>query len=112
MLGAIVFKELRQEEAWDLIQGSELYGPTLLTYELISIARTKVVRNPERLEALTRALRIGLDMDIQLVDIDHVEVLRLAIETGLSTYDASYLHVARVRGVPLVTFDERLRAAY
>ena len=30
------------------------------------------------------------------------------LETGLTTYDASYLYLARTPGIPLVTFDERL----
>ncbi|RLA82227.1 MAG: PIN domain-containing protein, partial [Deltaproteobacteria bacterium] len=31
---------------------------------------------------------------------------------GLSTYDATYLLLARTMGVPLVTFDEQLAAAW
>ena len=38
-------------------------------------------------------------------------IVQLALETGLSTYDASYLWLARRLGAPLVTFDERLRRA-
>lgn len=45
------------------------------------------------------------------VVVDHVVVLRLALDTGLTTYDASYLYVARTLGLPLVTFDGRLRRA-
>ena len=32
------------------------------------------------------------------------------LETGLTTYDASYLYLARSLGVPLLTFDGRLAA--
>ncbi|NPA30807.1 MAG: type II toxin-antitoxin system VapC family toxin [Chloroflexi bacterium] len=39
------------------------------------------------------------------------EILPLARETGLSVYDASYLHLALQRGVPLATQDRRLRQA-
>ncbi len=37
------------------------------------------------------------------------EILALAREHGLSTYDASYLDLAMRRGLPLATQDERLR---
>ena len=45
------------------------------------------------------------------MDIDQLAVLALAVETGLSTYDASYLHLSQVMDAPLVTFDGRLRRA-
>ena len=39
------------------------------------------------------------------------ETLALAREQGLSTYDATYLHLAMRRGYPLATTDEVLRQA-
>ncbi len=39
------------------------------------------------------------------------EILSLAREQGLSTYDATYLHLAMRRGFPLATTDELLRQA-
>ena len=39
------------------------------------------------------------------------EILSLAREQGLSTYDATYLHLAMRQGSPLATTDELLRQA-
>jgi len=39
------------------------------------------------------------------------EILSLAREQGLSTYDATYLHLAMRQGVPLATTDDLLRQA-
>lgn len=39
------------------------------------------------------------------------EILALAREQRLSTYDATYLHLAMRRGLPLATVDELLRQA-
>jgi len=39
------------------------------------------------------------------------EIIALAREQGLSTYDATYLHLAMRRGLPLATTDELLRQA-
>jgi predicted nucleic acid-binding protein len=39
------------------------------------------------------------------------EILSLAREQGLSTYDAAYLHLAMRQGFPLATSDELLRQA-
>jgi len=38
-------------------------------------------------------------------------VLDLALEHGLTAYDAAYLDLAMRRGLPLATADARLRAA-
>jgi predicted nucleic acid-binding protein len=39
------------------------------------------------------------------------EILALAREQGLSTYDAAYLHLAMRQGLPLATADKSLRQA-
>jgi predicted nucleic acid-binding protein len=60
---------------------------------------------------VTEALETARSLAYEWVNVDIVAVLRLADETGLTTYDASYLHVASVLDLPLVTFDKRLARA-
>ena len=45
-------------------------------------------------------------MVIVWAEVLHTEVADLALETGPSTYDASYLFLARCLGMPIVTFDK------
>ena len=111
VLGAMMFQEMRAEEAEALIGDDELYEPTLLSYELANIALKKVRVYGEPAEDVSELLALALHMEFRWVQVDHQEVFRLALETGLSSYNASYLHVARVVGVPLVTFDNALRKA-
>ena len=112
-LGAIVFSEPRRREALSLLEGADLYAPTILAYELTSIARTKIVRYPNEANEVENALAQAFtDIYVNWVEPNHNEVLRIALETHLSTYDASYLYVSRMHGIPLVTFDERLRRAF
>lgn len=47
LLGAIVFGEPRAKEAIPLIRGEELYAPSLLGYELASVARKKARLYPD-----------------------------------------------------------------
>ena len=110
VLGALIFGEPRAKEALSLLEGAELYAPPLLAYELTSVARKKALKYPQLRERISEALEIGLSLDINWTEVDHLEVLRLALETGLTTYDASYLYLARSLGVPLLTFDERAAA--
>lgn len=44
--------------------------------------------------------------------VDHLEALRLAASAGCSTYDCEYVSGALRAGIPLVTFDKRLLAAF
>ena len=53
----------------------------------------------------------GLGMDFIWQDVPFEAVMQLAIETGLSAYDASYLQLAMDLRTPLATFDRRLREA-
>ncbi len=110
VLGAIAFGESRGEEAVSLLESADLYEPSLLAYELSSIARSKIREDPEQRDSILRGLELMLDWDFAWMNIDQLQVVDLALETGLSTYDASYLYVARTLGLPLVTFDRRLQA--
>ncbi|MCH8206550.1 MAG: type II toxin-antitoxin system VapC family toxin [Chloroflexi bacterium] len=111
VLAAIVFHEPQSEDAVVLLRGRELYAPLLTAYELTSVAYKKSLRYPQKRAALSEALEVALAMDIRWVDVDHQGVLRIALDSGLTTYDASYLYLSRFLGVPLITFDEVLQAA-
>ncbi len=112
ILGAMMFRESRADEAELLVGDGPLYEPPLLLYELTNIARKKTLLEPGKLVSIVEALDVIFAMDIQWRDVDHPQVLQLALETGLTTYDASYIYVAQTVGVPLVTFDKKMQAAY
>jgi len=111
VLGALLFGEPRAEKAFSLLRRAELYAPTLLPYELASLTRKKIRRYPKQRERLLEALRVGLSLELHLVEVDHETVLKLSLDTGLTTYDASYLFLARSLEAPLVTFDRQLQQA-
>ena len=112
VLGAIIFVEPRAEEAKALLGEDLLHEPSLLGYELASIARKKIFQNPDRHEQVSQSLVRALDADINWIDVDFVEVLGLALGSGLSTYDASYLYVARRQSAELVTFDAQMQSVW
>ena len=111
-MATIAFEEPRADEAEELLEFADLFAPQLLAYELTNVAQTKARHSPHDLSAIEQGLLWALMLDIQWADVDHQAVLALALEKGITTYDASYLYVARSLGFPLVTFDDRLQAAY
>lgn len=111
LLAAVAFGEPEAALATALIGDADLYEPTLLGYELASIARKKISNYPEQRDGLLRGLLAILSLDMQLVEPDLQRVVELALESGLSTYDASYLRIAWSLALPLVTYDRRMRVA-
>ncbi len=112
VLGAVAFREPRSTEAEALIKGVELLAPSIIFYELTSIAHKKARHYPAQRKQFTDILLRALSLGIEIRDVNHPQVLQLALETGLTTYDASYIYVAQTVGVPLVTFDKKMQAAY
>ena len=110
VLAALSYEEPRSQEAGDLLVGSVLHAPNLLAYELTNVARKKLIQDPTRRDVIIQALEDALSMDLHLEEVDHIATLELALSTGLSTYDASYLQLSRSLDAPLVTFDEKLQA--
>ena len=111
VIAAIAFQETRALEAQAILEGADLAAPHLLGYELANVARNKTLRNPQILETIREGLLGALQLEIQWQEVDHLAVLELALETGLTAYDATYLYVAQTLGIPLVTFDQQLQAA-
>ena len=112
-LAAIVFDEPGAGEWVRRLDGAVLFAPTLLQYELESVARKKCRRNPDESSRIVRALALALDprAGITWMDPDPSDVVLVANATGLTAYDASYLCLAGMLDADLATADETLGAA-
>lgn len=110
---AVIFGEPEGHTIWPRLRGATLFAPTLLAYELSSIARKKMRRAPADAARILLALATALEPRWGLVwrEVDAVDVVLIASATGLTTYDASYLWLAGSLGAELVTLDGRLAAA-
>jgi predicted nucleic acid-binding protein len=110
VIAAIVFGEPEAERAATLIGNAELVAPPLLRFEVTNTAWKKIKRHVKQADLIVAGLRLALELDIDYVDVDHEAVLDLAVEKGMTAYDASYLWLSRKLKAPLVTLDERLSA--
>jgi len=109
-LGALLFGEPEGEAVAGRLRASSLMAPALLPFEVANVCLKKVRRHPDQRDALVVAFGMLEGMEVAMVEVDHGEVLGLAERTGLTTYDASYLWLARRTGSELVTLDRQLQA--
>ena len=110
-LGALVFGEIGAETIAKQLSRSSLVAPQLLRFELASIAFKKATKHPGQLEQIREAFHMAGRLAIEILSVDHLEVIDLAAQARLTTYDASYLWLARKTGGELVTLDKRLLKA-
>lgn len=107
----IYFQEQRHREAERLTRGVDLFAPTLLNYEMASAATKKIAENPRLRETVVGRLETFLHSGINRLEVDYLAVVGVVEDTGLTLYDASYFYLARVMGLPLLTFDGELSRA-
>jgi predicted nucleic acid-binding protein len=95
------------------LHGAALFAPHLLAYELGNAAWKKARRDPGQAPAILRALTRVLEPDagIEWCSVPLPDVVLVAVATGLTVYDASYVWLAAFLGAELVTLDKRVKSA-
>jgi predicted nucleic acid-binding protein len=108
-LAGLIFHEPWHALALDGLRGRALHAPTLLPFEIASVAAEK--HRAGRADIATVGLLQFVAMAIALHPVDPAAALSLALRYSLSTYDAAYLWLAAELKAPLATFNEKLAAA-
>ena len=109
-LAAVVFSEPEGLEVLVALGDDSLSAPVILPLELTNVARTKARQRPVEAAVIRENLKAGLSRPIAIIEVNFDAVFQLALDTGLTTYDASYLWLSRHIGAPLVTLDKKLAA--
>ena len=110
-VAAILFDEPEAAPIAASVRGP-LVAPTLLRYELASVATTRLIRHPHQARAIQQRYELLDDLQLAYVEPEWSRLPALARRWSLSAYDAAYLQLALSRGAPLVTLDARLAAAW
>jgi len=111
VLAAVAFGEARADEGAAMLRDKRLVAPGLIWYEVSEVARVKCVTRPGETQAILEQLDDARLVPIVLQAPDWERLTQLALDSGLTAYDAAYLLLARSLGVPLATFDRRLGEA-
>jgi predicted nucleic acid-binding protein len=105
----------RAMSALERLESAEAYVPTLWSLEvangLLAAERRKRITASASADAMRILLELPIVTDPFTRSRDFNATWRLARTHGLSAYDACYLELAMRLNLPLVTLDERLRAA-
>lgn len=109
-VAAMVFGEPEAMAIAEFVNDSRLFAPALLDFELANVCWKKCRRTPAQQPLFLTAYALRRAIAVELAAVDHDETLALAVQTGLSVYDASYLWLSRQLGAELVTLDSRLAA--
>ncbi len=109
-IAAVLFDE---PEAAPVVASAKgkLIAPTLLRYELASVATTKLIRHPQRKDEILSRYRLLDKLAIEYVEPEWPDLPIIARRWALSACDAAYLQLALANGAALVTLDARLAAA-
>lgn len=109
-LASVVFQEPGFERIAEQLDGAAVFAPSLLKFELINTAWKKARRTPSDAPHILAALAIALADTWNVVwqDVEPIDVALIAISTGMTGYDASYLWLAGALGADLVTLDSAL----
>jgi predicted nucleic acid-binding protein len=110
-LAALLFGEPAAEAIAGRLDGARLVAPGVLAFELANVCLVKCRRHPGQREALLAGLKLRGRLGVEEIAVDHDAVVEIALETGLTAYDASYLWLARLFGADLVTLDKALGRA-
>lgn len=110
-LAALLFGEPQAEVIAGRLGGARLVAPSLMAFELANVCLVKGRRHSDQREALLASFDLFGRLGVEEIPVDHAIIVELALETGLTAYDASYLWLARHLRVELVTLDQALEAA-
>jgi predicted nucleic acid-binding protein len=97
----------------DLAREAELVVPAVWPFEMANVLAAAERRGRIRPADADRALAALARLPLRMAGIDASlpgRLLRVARDSGLSAYDASYLQLALSEGLPLATLDRELAA--
>jgi len=103
-------KERNVEEIFSKFEENKvnLVSPHLLVYETMNGLRSAVLQKRQTEKTAELLLDSFLNMGIHFEKVDEKGVLRLALKKSITSYDASYVWLAKSQNIGLLTLDEKL----
>ncbi|MFN9126559.1 MAG: type II toxin-antitoxin system VapC family toxin [bacterium] len=115
-VNAVLLRESSGEAVIEALEDEEMFlAPALVLYE-VGNALTVAVRrgrltNDDAVACSEKAAMLPWVLETHAGVARTRAVLELALESGLTVYDASFIELAKLRGCPLVSLDREMRRA-
>ena len=99
------------DEIFDLYEDGKIdfISSVLLPFEILNGLRNSILRKRITKQQAADLAKEFFKIKISLVEIDFKQTFSLSLKENLSVYDASYVWLARLRRIPLLTLDSRLK---
>jgi len=110
-LSALVFGEPKAQKISDALSDEPMVAPSFIWFELASICLKKIKAHPLEKTLILEAFDLARRLDIEMIEVDHLAVIELANDTGLTIYDASYVWLALELKGELITLDAKMITA-
>lgn len=110
-LASLLFGEPDAGRVAEVLEGAELHAPSLIRYELASVALKKVRTYSTQAQSIEAALDLYGRLDVVETQVPGGELVQMARMAEVTAYDAAYLWLARHVGAPLLTLDRKLASA-
>lgn len=110
-LAALLFGEPAAGDVASKLGSHTLAAPTLLRYELGSVARMKSEKYPALRAEFAEALATFDELGVEEVDVPIAPVVELAAVARVTVYDAAFMWLSRHLRAELVTLDRDVAAA-
>lgn len=108
---AVLLEEPERPALIGATAGAVLMAPASLPWEVGNALVAAVRRRRLTPSEARQAWSAFESVPVRLAEVDIGRAVAAALELDVYAYDAYMLELARERGVPLLTLDQRLRAA-
>lgn len=86
----------------------KLVAPLVLPFEIFNGLWSAFIQKRVSLEIIEVLSKQFFNLNITFIEINYLEVLKLASEEKLTFYDASYLYLSKSQNLPLLSLDKHL----
>lgn len=90
----------------------KLIAPLLLPFEIFNGFWTAFIKGRVSENIIENLSEQFFNLNITFIEINYLEVLKLASSKELTFYDASYLYLSQAHNLPLLSLDKHLQKTY